>query len=506
MDINYKSPGPVASEFLKSDKFVRGLRGPFGSGKSVACCIALFIMGSNVPVGKRSKKRRSRFAVVRNSQPMLKTTTLKTWLEWFPEEEFGPVKWAPPITHNIMVDDMEMEVIFVGMDQEKDVKRVFSMDLTGAWINEAREIQKPIVDAITSRLGRFPPQYDAKKFSYGLVMDTNAMDEMHWWPLMSGETQFPEDWSDDDKVTFAKPGNWEFFSQPGAVSGIRDNSGRLIDYNMNEQAENLDNLPDSYYRNLITGKRRDWVSVFVENQLGITSEGRSVYESSFSNQMHVRSVEASFVDGREVIIGVDFGLNFAAVFVQDLGLGRFRIMKELVLPGYGAVRAARMVKRFINNTVPPNVPVRLVGDPTGDNRASTDENTPMRIFAANGLPVNPAPTNDPTIRIEAVEAALNRLVDGAPGLEMNPSCITLKRGFIGGYFYPEGQEVPSKNRFSHPHDALQYALLGAGEGTRILSGANPSVSVSNVREDMSALGRYRSRIRSRNDSRLRSRR
>jgi len=453
------------------------------------------MMANEMPVGKRSKRRKSRFAVIRNSQPMLRTTTLKTWLEWFPEEEFGPVRWAPPITHHIVVGDLDMEVIFVGMDQEKDVKRVFSMDLTGAWINEAREIQKPIVDAVTARLGRYPPQYEAKDFHYGLVMDTNAMDEMHWWPLMSGETELPEEWNEEDRITFAKPPNWEFYTQAGAVTSRKDENGKLIGYDMNKNAENIDNLPSDYYRNLITGKRRDWVSVFVENELGITTEGRAVYEASFSNQIHVRSIESPFIPGREVSIGIDFGLNFAAIFVQDLGLGRYRVVRELVLPGFGAVRSAKMLKRMINNIIPSNVSVRLVGDPTGDNRASTDERTPMRIFMNNGLPVNPASTNDPTIRIEAVEATLNRLVDGVPSLEINPSCVTLKRGFAGGYFYPEGSEYPSKNRFSHPHDALQYALLGAGEGTRIMTGSLDTTNiVSNVRDKESSLGRHRSRL------------
>ena len=43
----------------------------------------------------------TRFAIVRNTNPMLRTTTLKTWLELMPEHVWGPVKYSPPITHHI---------------------------------------------------------------------------------------------------------------------------------------------------------------------------------------------------------------------------------------------------------------------------------------------------------------------------------------------------------------------------------------------------------------------
>jgi pantothenate kinase-related protein Tda10 len=39
MNLDYKPPGPVAKAFMKDRSFVRGLRGPVGSGKSVASCM-----------------------------------------------------------------------------------------------------------------------------------------------------------------------------------------------------------------------------------------------------------------------------------------------------------------------------------------------------------------------------------------------------------------------------------------------------------------------------------
>ena len=53
----------------------------------------------------------------------------------------------------------------------------------------------------------------------------------------------------------------------------------------------------------------------------------------------------------------------------------------------------------------------------------------------------------------------------------------LRKGFAGGYHFRRvkvaGDErfhdVPDKNAYSHPHDALQYALSGGGE-VRALTG------------------------------------
>ncbi|PHV09769.1 hypothetical protein, partial [Chitinimonas sp. BJB300] len=68
----------------------------------------------------------------------------------------------------------------------------------------------------------------------------------------------------------------------------------------------------------------------------------------------------------------------------------------------------------------------------------------------------------------AVESFLVRMVDGEPALLLDPSCKTLRKGFNGGYQLRKMQvageerytEKPDKNRFSHPHDALQYVALG----------------------------------------------
>ena len=63
--------------------------------------------------------------MVRNTQPELRTTTIKTWLDWFPEDTFGKFNWAPPFTHRIRKGELDIEVIFLALDKPEDVKKWF---------------------------------------------------------------------------------------------------------------------------------------------------------------------------------------------------------------------------------------------------------------------------------------------------------------------------------------------------------------------------------------------
>ena len=76
----------------------------------------------------------------------------------------------------------------------------------------------------------------------------------------------------------------------------------------------------------------------------------------------------------------------------------------------------------------------------------------------------------------------NRMVEGQSGFLIDPRCRTLIKGFEGGYQYKRMQvsgerfdDKPEKNHFSHIHDALQYLMMGAGEGRNILSNI-PNIS------------------------------
>ena len=97
-------------------------------------------------------------------------------------------------------------------------------------------------------------------------------------------------------------------------------------------------------------------------------------------------------------------------------------------------------------------------------------NVPVcRFSATRAFRTQAAPSNAPVMRLGAVRKYLNQLIDGEPALMVSNTCRVLRKGFNGGYKYERVQvsgderfrDQPCKNRFSHPHDALQYAAMAA---------------------------------------------
>ena len=471
-DFVYKPNGDVLKEFMKSDDFFRGLRGPVGSGKSVACCVEIFRRA--LAKGKaKDGFRKSRWAVIRNTNPQLRTTTIKTWLDWFPENDFGHFAWSVPYTHRIRKGEIDLEVIFLALDRPEDVKKLLSLELTGVWINEARELPKSIIDACTMRVGRFPSMRDGGATWYGVICDTNAPEEDHWWAVMAGDVPVPDHISRDEALMLVKPDNWSFFTQPsGMIEKV--NNKKLEGYESNSLAENKNNLTENYYNNIIKGKTKSWIDVYVMNKLGSLEEGKPVY-AGFKEELHI-SRETIPIAEVPVFVGIDFGLTPAAVFGQRLPMGKWLIVHELVCFDMGITRFSELLRAEIAKKF-KGLEMDIWGDPSGDFRAQTDERTPFQVMRQNGIVAKPAPSNDVSLRIESVETAVNRLIDGEVGFLVDKSCINLKKGFNGGYHYRRIQvtgdrydDRPYKNRYSHVHDALQYLMMGAGEGKSLIAG------------------------------------
>ena len=99
------------------------------------------------------------------------------------------------------------------------------------------------------------------------------------------------------------------------------------------------------------------------------------------------------------------------------------------------------------------------------------------------------------MRIEAVQDGFRRLVDGEPALLIHPDCKILRRACLDGYHYRKMQvagnrydDKPHKNMYSHVAEALQYEMLGTGEGRRVIRSKNARVGELQVESDYSALG------------------
>lgn len=453
--INYVAE-PTAKLFHRSEAFVRGLRGPIGTGKSVACCMEIVRRArEQVPF---EGVRRSRWAAIRNSYPELKSTTIKTWEDWVPDN-MQRMKWDAPITSvfTTKLDDgtrIECEVLFISLDRPADVKKLKSLDLTGAWLNEASELPKAVLDMATGRVGRFPSKAMGGASWSGVIMDTNAPDDDHWWYALA---------------ELSRPEGYEFFAQPGALM--------LVDgaYVPNPLAENVQNhmLGYGYWLRQIPGKLDTWIRVFVLGLYGSVHDGKPVY-GEWNDTLHVRATMP--LEDVPLRIGFDFGLTPAAVITQTNVRGRLLVHDELCGTDIG-------IRAFVREVVIPHLMthypewwerkqdlIECYGDPAGAQRAQTDERSCFMEVNEAGLSIRPGRTNAFLPRRDAVAWFLSRLADGQPTFLLNPKCTSLRKGFNGGYKYRRIQvtgeerytEEPAKNAYSHIADALQYVAMESG--------------------------------------------
>ncbi len=483
-DFKYKPDGDVLKNFMKDESFFRGIRGPVGSGKSVGCCVEVFRRALEQKPNEDGI-RKSRWAIIRNTNPQLRTTTIKTWLDWFPESDWGNFKWSVPYTHHITVNDLDLEVIFLALDRPEDVKKLLSLELTGIWVNEAREIPKSIIDACTMRVGRYPSMREGGASWSGVICDTNAPEEDHWWAIMSGEVPIPDHIPREQATMLVKPDNWKFFAQPPAMKEHINERKEITSYSLNKDAENKKNILGTYYPNLIRGKTKNWIDVYVMNRLGLIQEGKPVYPD-FVTETHLAEEEIPIAIGVPLYVGIDFGLTPSAVFGQKVR-GRWLVQAEIVAIDMGVVRFAELLRQEIATRF-SGLDVYIYGDPAGDFRAQTDESTPFQILRGAGLKAVPAPSNSVDLRLEAVASQLTKMSEGLPSFLVDRRCQTLLKGFQGGYCYRRMQvsgerydDKPDKNMYSHIHDALQYMMLGAGEGRSLISGQKP-VKAFNARK------------------------
>lgn len=401
--------------------------------------------------------------------PDLRRTTIRTWLEMFPEQVYGRFNWGQPPVHKLRFGDVFLEVDFFALDKAEDISKLRSTEYTGVAFNEIPFIEKEIFDEAHSRL-RYPGADHGGSEWHGVIADANAPDEDHWLALMTGQVDFPPNMTDEERMQFAWPAAWGFHYQPPAVLERLDRNGRVTGYMVNSGAENLENLPKGYYDKMIPGKSKAWIDSRLRNVVALVVEGSAVWPM-FKTDVHVATEALRPVPGHNVIVGLDFGRQPAAIFGQTFN-NRVYVQYELLGFNEGASVFAPKVKRFLE-THYRGYRVEIFGDPKGADKGQGDERTAYDIFASMGMTVVPAPVKQNMIetRVDAVGNVLNEMTDGRPRFVLSPLCRTLKVAMAGRYHLvkeEDGELKPKKDRYSNPADALQYMMLGMGEGRRLI--------------------------------------
>lgn len=462
-------------KFLLSNKPVDIIQGPLGSGKTKAMCVRIMRHAQEQAPSPVDGLRYTRFAMVRNTYPDLKRTTIRTWLETFPEHIHGRFNWGQPPNHKIHFGDVRTEVDFLALDKDEDVRKLRSTEYTGIAWNEVPFIPKPLFDEGDSRL-RYPPQEHGGPTWRGMIADANAPDEDHWLGQMTGQVEMPPGLSAEQLLEYEWPPEWGFYMQPSALIERLDQHGRVIGYDINPGAENLKNLPADYYQRAIRAKSKAWIDSRLMNRIALVVEGDPVWPM-FRVEVHVSREALKPVERYEVVVGLDFGRSPAAVFMQAVN-NRVLVQYELIGANEGAESFAPKVKRFLTEHYAGHT-FRAFGDPKGQDKGQNDERTAYDVFRACGVPVSAPPglkQNMIETRVSAVASVLNEMSDARPRFVLSPVCRTLKVGMAGRYHNErddQGELKPSKDRYSHPCDALQYGVLGLGEGRKMI-GLTPS--------------------------------
>ena len=417
---------------------VAAVRGPVGSAKSTAMAMYLLMKACEAPV-QSDGVRRSKFVIVRNTLQQLRTTCLVTI-----QQLLRPITFYKVSTQTIQVrfGNVESDWLLLPLDSEDNIQRLLSLELTGAWISEFREIDPEIAQAVLSRCGRYPSRAVLKEcdgdYWYGVVMETNSFSEdSPWYEILEEEL----------------PTNWAYYVQPGAFE---------------EGAENRENLPPQYYEDLMESNTPEWTEQYIHNRITPSLSGQAVFRSVFTPEFHISEKELIPYPQTPLIIGLDTGRQPAAVVCQLDPRGRLSVLACCHASNMGMAKflPERLVP-LLQTTRLKGIPSYIVLDPVCIRKGEWGEENVLEGCRAEGFEAVPAQTNSLDPRLRAVDKFLTRQVDGGPALIFDREhCGDLILAMQSRYRYKlkkdkSLEDKPDKNHpWSDLADALQYACLG----------------------------------------------
>jgi len=436
--VNY-DVSPTISKFMLDESPFRFILGPYGSGKTTGMLMEL-ARRMNQEHPDATGARKTRFVVVRNTSQQLRQTVLPEIEKWLrPAYNFKVTDST--LQFRYQLDDgtrVESDWMLIPLDEPKDVQRLLSLNITGAWVSEFREISLDIIDALFGRCGRFRPIGVEQNAWFGIIGESNPPDEDSPWYM---------------KLEVDKPKSWAIYKQPGG---------------MDPRAENVKYLRPGYYESLIESGTSDWCDVHVHAKYGKSLSGQAVFRASFRSEYHVTYEPLRPIGSYPLMIAQDFGRTPAALITQVDAIGRLNIFAEATSTDMG-------LEQFIQSVLKPllvqrfsGLPVFVVADPAGRQKSQISEESPYDCLRRLGFKAYAAPTNDIEPRLRAVEQLFLRNVGAGPAILIDGgACPVLVKALKFEYRYRRKQagELDDKPEKKHPAsdlaDCLQYAAMGA---------------------------------------------
>lgn len=451
LTLNWNTPksGVELRRFQASDAAVRAIMGPQGSGKTTVCLSEFGRRAVRQTPSPIDGVRHTSWVAIRDTYRQLENTTIPSWFSVIPREigEFTGGGGGEPAKHRIAFETdafgkVEFTVYFIAIGDRKVEDVLRGLQVTGGYLNEMDLLAREVMIFLRGRIGRFPnmKEHGVRASWRGVWGDFNAPDTDNYCYDMFVEN---------------KPDGFEFFRQRGGLDAL---------------AENIENLPESYYQEQMAGQPDWWIRRMVHNEFGFSRAGTPIYPE-YSDLLHVAPAPIKAIKGRIIKIGIDAGRTPAALLTQMDSEGQFRALDEVIHPDrIGAKTYGEYLSRFLAEKY-PHADVVGIGDPAAFHPGDQSEEPWMEIVANTvRMEIIPAPSNNPVERWEAVRQPLTRLIGAhKPAFQLSPTCRVTRRGFNSGYHF-RNISVGGKSRTldraektpeSHPHDALQYAALDA---------------------------------------------
>lgn len=451
------------------DMFITGLvkkfifvMGPVGSTKTTTCLYFL-LMEAARQAPSPDGIRRTRYGIGRFTLASLKMTVLKDALSLFGRL----AEWnGSNNTLTFKIADIHSEWIFLPMETEEDQKRLLSLQLTGVYINEVREVAFPLVMAAFSRTGRFP----STKHGGVPVTHRFLLADSNMGTINSDLYNFLEK---------EKNPNVLFIHQPSGKS---------------PKADWLKYLPKDYYDDIQIGQTKAWIDTHVHSKWSLDLTGLPVFSTIFNYNFHVSEKPLHPIHAYPLIVGIDPGFNPAALIGQLTPRGQLRIYREIYAPNC-------LFGTFINTYVMPVAqmpgfalkPLYFIIDPAGINRNAVTGLSAYGVLQEMRFNVYLASTNDIDPRLKAIERLLVETrgfesndddAKQIPAILIDRSCDVLIRGLQGEYRYKKKKltgELEDKPEKKHPisdvMDCLGY--IGIGLGTASIARDMGPVSIVN---------------------------
>lgn len=468
-----RSAGPISDRYILSHVPMALIIGPGGSGKTTASAKKFAVEAQRIRPGPDGV-RRYVLGTWRQKYVNIWKATIPSWWKLWPKDMPGS-KWtgASPreAEHVIRFEDRWGPILavnrFRAFGEAADPDDVLGNEFTDCYLNEWPTLPEELMIALVDRIGRDPPREITGRVGK-MFGDGNAPDVLSYTY---------RDWYENKKDGYV------LYRQPSGLA---------------PDAENIQAVGREYYENSarINAHRPWWINRMIHAKPGFTRANLPCWPEWDDD----RNMAASTLDVYKelpVIVGIDGGLTARAAYMQERGDGQLRILAETSIERAGMRELAD--RMLVIEATPRFAGCKFVDscDPAmkaGEDTADKSDRQKLSGYIARDVAL--APSQNVDSRHHAVRSKLKHTCEGGqPGLLVDPSCKTIRRGANQTYHFrtiagTDDVGSVAKTLDGHTCEAAEYGALLCGTAVARRTIAEQEHRRAKRREEARAAPRY----------------